>query len=90
MWQQRTGVRLRDLSDVAFAAPVEDLVINWIERRTEAIDKDALNAELESLTTDRIPESWRDTFEATYPEHLRKRFVNVFDLLEADNERECF
>jgi hypothetical protein len=86
-WQKYSGIDLRELYGVVRDASIEDQVVAWIEERTAHLDKDAVNAKLETFVTSRLPEAWRPTFEAVYPKELRDRHAKILDLLEADDER---
>jgi hypothetical protein len=86
-WQKYSGIDLHELYNVVRSAASEQEVVQWIDSRTRSIDKPAFNAKLEGFVTTRLPESWRAAFESFYPAELRAAHVNMFDLLEADDER---
>jgi hypothetical protein len=87
VWQHYSGVNLRELFGVVGEAPDEAAVVAWLEERFAGLDKDAVNAKLAGFNTARIPESWRTTFDAVYPQELRERHTVLFDLLDADDKR---
>lgn len=86
-WQKYSGVQLRELYEVVRDARSEAEVEAWLNERTANVDRDAFNAKLETFVSTRLPEAWRESFEAFYPPELRERHVKLLDLLEADDER---
>ena len=87
LWAHYTQIDLYELFDVIVNAEDEDEIIAWIATRTQSIDTAKINTKMENFSTDRISDEMRAHFDAIYPRELRERFTNLFDLLEADDQR---
>jgi len=87
VWSRLTKIPLQELRTELARAESEGEVEAWIVERIGHIDVDRFNARFEGFTTTTMPDEWRAIFEERYPEDLRSRYANAFDLLEADDER---
>ena len=87
LWAHYTQIDLYELFDVIVSAEDEDEIIAWISTRTQSIDTAKINTKMVNFSTDRISDEMRAQFDAIYPRELRERLTNLFDLLEADDQR---
>ena len=87
LWSRYTKVDLKELRAIVAVAEADGEVESWITERIGHVDVGRFNSQWEGFTTAMLPEQWRAIFEERHPEDLRQRYLNSFDLLEADDER---
>lgn len=87
LFSRITGIDLQELREVVAQAADDEGVAAWVQQRITPDIASKCNHVLIAFTQEKIPTEFRRTFDAVAPAELRAQHSNLFDLLEADDER---